>query len=383
MKKLSVIIVLILVTVKIFAQQKNVALVVDSIPYLDMTIDYGPITNEDIDYIEVVKDKEVMRQLGFSTEYDALTYVFTKAYASRPDSIKAIPNPLVMVKKNGTWYLKNETEPYSGPFIEYYINGSLRGKGVFEKGKVNGTRYMYYTNGTVSSEITYSMGSRDGLEKQFYEDGTLQQQGLFNHDKEVGVWEMYHPNGQLKQQTNFNDSGIMDGESVTYYSTGKLMGKVVYHEGKAEKDKTTEKMTKYYNQHLEQSKAGNYKGALKSINKALALNPDWAEAYFARGTLHLNNLKYDAAYADLSKAIAIEPYYTFAYANRAFSMLMKYEYGSSEEIAAGVLIVRDNKEPLAEEERTKICTDLTKAIELGDDVERVLEAHHKYCETSP
>jgi hypothetical protein len=200
---------------------ENTLYVVDSIPIIEEPKEgFGTLTENEIDAVFFLKNKKKIDSLGYK-DLDIIAYVFTKAYAKRPDSIKAIPTTKRMTKKNGAWYLKSSSTAYSGKFIDYYLTGKKQGEGVLFNGRLKGKRLLYYTNGTISDEIEYENGISNGLEKRFYEDGTLMQQGSFKNGKEIGVWEMYHQNGQLKQHSTFNDNGKMEGESISYYSTGK------------------------------------------------------------------------------------------------------------------------------------------------------------------
>ena len=40
-----------------------------------------------------------------------------------------------MTKKNGAWFLK-DSEPYTGKFIDYYLNGKKEGEGYLFNGKL-------------------------------------------------------------------------------------------------------------------------------------------------------------------------------------------------------------------------------------------------------
>src|SRR5690606_34958988 len=136
-------------------QNENVFYVVDSIPVIEEPKEgFGTLTENEIDRVEVVKNKEAIEKTGYK-DLERIIYVFTKEYVKRPDSIKTIPTTKLMTNKNGTWYLKDNSIPYSGKFIDYYLNGKKQGEGTLSNGKLKGKRLMYYVNGNLSDEIVY------------------------------------------------------------------------------------------------------------------------------------------------------------------------------------------------------------------------------------
>lgn len=361
-------------------QSENVLYVVDSIPVIEEPKEgFGTLTENEIDNVVVVKDKKKISSSGYNN-LDGIIYVFTKEYVKRSDSIKAIPSTKKMTKKNGAWYLKGDSEPYSGPFIDYYLTGKKQGEGILFNGKLKGKRLMYYLNGSISDEIEYDNGLSNGTEKRFYNDGTLMQKGEFKNGQEIGIWEMYHPNGQLKQRTYF-EGGKMNGESVSYYSTGELKGKNVYKDGVYQKDKVNNKLFELYNESQELYKQVNFRGAIKKLDKALELDPKWADGYFARATMKLNDFQFDEAIKDFNKTLDIEPYFTNAYSNRAFAIIRKYELGNGRNLSKSkdIQIIASKETEIPESELTKICADLKKAVSLGDDNWMVLDALEKHC----
>lgn len=190
MKKI-LLVILALNSVLGFSQSnsENVLYVVDSIPVIEEPKEgFGTLSEKEIDHINVVKDKGALEEIGYKN-LDGIIYVFTKAYVQRPDSIKAIPTTKIMTKRNGTWYLKDKSIPYSGRFIDYFLNGKKQGEGVLFNGRLKGKRLLYYLNGNISDIIEYQNGISHGLEKRYYEDGTLKQQGEFDNGKEIGVWK--------------------------------------------------------------------------------------------------------------------------------------------------------------------------------------------------
>ena len=132
----------------------------------------------------------------------------------------------------------------------------------------------------------------------------------------------------------------------------------------------------------ESNQNGDRKSAIKYCNKVIELDSEYAEAYFSRGTLKLNEMQFDDAIADFDKALTIEPYTTFAIANRAFARIRKYEFGGDRELMKNsevTVLASKKKAEISESEKQKICSDLEKAISLGDSVEMVLNAKEQYC----
>ena len=263
------------------------------------------------------------------------------------------------------------------------MNGKKKGDGFLFNGRLKGNRKMYYANGNISADLEYENGISNGLEKSFYEDGKLKEEGVTKNQKKIGLWKSYHPNGQIKKLTAYNGNGMLHGESISYYSTGKTKSSFKYQEGTYIKDKNFEKFYKFYNDGQEYYKQGNFKSAIKKYSKGLELNPTSADAYFARGTARLNEFDYESAIIDFNKTLDIEPYFTNAYANRAFVIIRKYEFANSRKISKmqGVTIMASKKgAAIPENDKIKICKDLNKAVSLGDKNWMVLDALKKHCE---
>jgi len=93
--------------------------------------------------------------------------------------------------------------------------------------------------------------------------------------------------------------------------------------------------TNYFNLAKEQEAKEDYDDALQSFNKAIDLNPDYAEAIYRRGLLRLTKLdlttdRAEEAINDFSRAIEIKPEYATAYYHRAVALNF-LEHGNSKE----------------------------------------------------
>ena len=65
------------------------------------------------------------------------------------------------------------------------------------------------------------------------------------------------------------------------------------------------------------SRKGNYEQAFPDFNKAIEMEPDYAEAYRERGITYVNNGDLDQAISDLNKAIELFPDFAEAFHDRA------------------------------------------------------------------
>jgi tetratricopeptide (TPR) repeat protein len=242
---------------------------------------------------------------------------------------------------------------------------------------------MYHQNGQLAMERDYANGIENGLEKEYYEDGTLKQKGEFVNGKEEGVWEMYFPNGQVKQRSSFKD-GNMEGETTIYYSTGKIVAIEITKNGKTTPDKRLEKVDQAMSKGHASNKDGDYKAAIKNYSKAIDLDSSNAEAYFARGTVKLNDFQFDEAILDFDKALKFEPYFERVLSNRAFARIRKHQFGSSRKLSEtnGVTVMasKDNH-GIPENDLTIICSDLRQAIFLGDRGKMIMDAVKEFCGT--
>jgi antitoxin component YwqK of YwqJK toxin-antitoxin module len=338
--------------------EERILYVVDSIPIIsEPGEEEGTLTENDIETLAVLTDKLDIEKHGYK-DVDKIIFIITKEYARRPDELRKIPTVKQMERKNGRWYLKASSTPYSGQFIDYYFNGKKQRDGVLKAGVLEGLRTVYNPNGTTSYYEYYVGGIENGESKEYFQDGRLHQEGSYKNGKEDGLWKEWYSTGQLKRQTEFKD--------------GKILS-----------TKEDEKFHSLFSRGIELFNEGNYAGAIKSYDKAIEINPNYSDVYFHRSRAYLYDLKFDEAIVDCDKAIELEPMYKEAYSNRAFVRLRKHELKNSRTLSKGsgvtVLAAKD-KVKIPEDELEKICSDLSKAIQLGDNKAMILEAQKRYCQ---
>lgn len=340
------------------APDQRVLFVVDSVAIMtDPGEEESELAESDIETLQVVTDNAEMARHGYR-EYDKIIFIVTKEYARRPAKLREVPTIRQMEKKNGKWHLKGSTTPYSGPFVEYYLNGKKEGEGILEDGLLQGLRTVYYQNGTTCYYRYYVRGIENGESKEYFQNGKIHQEGVFQNGKEDGLWKQWYSTGVLKRQTTFE-------------------------EGKAIPEKNDEKFHNLFSKGIQQFNAGNYSGAIKNYDKAIAINPNYSDVYFHRSRAYLYDLHFDQALIDCDKAIELEPMHMEGYSNRAFVRLRKHELKDSRTLSknSGVLVLAvKDKVDIPQDELEKMCTDLKKGYELGDTKPMIIDALKTYCQ---
>jgi len=345
-------------------KNESILYVLDSIPIInDPDKSLGILRNDDVDHLEVITNQDKIKALGYNA-VDKIIFVTTKEFSKRPQEIRLIPSTRSMDRKDdGRWYLKKSERPYSGKFIDYFLNGKIAGEGTIKDGLVNGLRILYYQNGNKEHFRNYIDGIANGYSEQYFQNGKLQQKGSFKDGKDDGLWIDYYSTGAIKRQTNFvNLIPEMSKDEKKFYDL---------------KQKAEELM-----------KDEDYKGAIKKLNEAEKLNNSYSDIYFDRGTAKLNDFDFDNAILDFNKAIELEPLYMEAYGNRAFTRIRKYEFKDSRTLSSSsevTILATKDKVEIPDEEKIKICADLNKSVELGGGTDMVLDALKNYCSspTSP
>jgi len=336
---------------------EKILYIIDNVPIIDDPDDsMGTLTTDNVSTVQVVTNKDSINRLGYSA-MDKIIFINTKEYVKRPEEIKKIPTTQVMEKKDGVWYLKNSTTPYSGRFIDYFLNGKIQGEGILKDDVANGVRTVYYLNGNKSYFRNYVNGVSEGYSEEYFPNGKLKQKGSFKNGNDDGLWQDFYSTGAIKRQSTFvNLKPTLTKEEEKFYSL--------------------------QNTGIQLMQADDYAGAIKKLDQAEKLNNKYSDLYFYRGTAKLDNFDFVNAIIDFDKAIELEPLYMEALANRAFARIRKYEFKNSRTLSKTsevTILASKDKVDIPTEEKTKICSDLKASFDLGDNKKMILEAMETYC----
>jgi len=345
------------------APNNKILFVIDSIPILNDPESWNQLDNEDIADIFVVKSKDSLKFLGWE-HLDGITYIFTKAYRNRSDSVKRIPSLKQMTSKNGTWYLHGLI--YSGKYIDYYNSGKIQNEGTLFNGRLNGQLIVYFKNGNKKSVTDYKDGVIDGEETDYYKNGVLMSTRRYKDGKMV-AYKTYFINGQPTYELRLKNKTRYD-TAVAYYSTGnekmvKYISPGEVYPGKKEQD-----LNYYSTMFYQNLNVGNLKEANRNFYKLWLIDSTSIETYFKEGLLLTRESRFDDAIAEFDKALALEPLMREALVYRAIARIKKHK------VFLMKVFPKDSKDipmmvedlfTMPDSELTKICRDL----QLADDID--------------
>ncbi|MEI6945878.1 hypothetical protein V9K67_01675 [Paraflavisolibacter sp. H34] len=279
------------------------------------------LPEEAIAYKTVVTDKDSLKRLGRENA-EAVTYIFTREYRNRPDSLKKIPSLRQMNLWGGYWY-RNGT-PYTGKFIDYFLEGTVCNEGSMVEGKIHGEIIQYYRNGRVKLSAFYLQGLADGLFQEYFRNGALRRSRVFLLGKIIRPAQTYFVNGALEQEIR-PGKGSRPDTITTYYSSGQLKHVHLVRNGFTLYSKKEEKQNTLAREFQGYLRTGDLKQANRNFYKLWKMNPNSPDTYYLEGLLAQREARFDEAIAAFGKALELEPMMGEAYTQRALARIKKYK----------------------------------------------------------
>jgi uncharacterized protein len=135
-----------------------------------------------------------------------------------------------LVKAKGRFSGPSEKD---GEWNYYYNTGTLKEKGTYKKGVLNGTLEGWFTNGNKWYTDTYVDGKLNGITSGYFYNGLLRKTNIYKDDKKNGQEKGYSSKGYLQYIGNFVDDE-QEGMLTYYYPGGKKMDEINYSKGKAQ-----------------------------------------------------------------------------------------------------------------------------------------------------
>ena len=130
---------------------------------------------------------------------------------------------------------------------------------------------------------------------------------------------------------------------------------------------------------------GDFDGALRDLDRALQLNPEYAYPQSLRGSLYLQKGDPDRAIQDLDKALALDPSNSDAYNNRGFAYELRGDFARAMQDYNQSLLTRPNMTAYAnrgiallrQSNWDEARSDLRSARNMGKDLVSFFRAGHE------
>ncbi len=263
----------------------------------------GTILQKQGDIYTVLTAAHVLRK-GKSFQ---LTTPDGKIYRSIDRSIRQAANNLdlatVQFRSNQTYLVaKLGSSQALAAGMEIYVAGFPAATATISEGVLNFTKGEITANANKANQLGYSI---------IYNNATLPGMSggpVLNDRGEVVAIHGQGDRAADGQKTGFN-LGIPI-EKCQPLATGLISPSPAPRN-------ITPKADDYFFTANQKYDVGNYTGALADYDRAIKLNPQYAEAYNNRGNLRYAQLKnFQGALADYNKAISLRPSSTLAYVNR-------------------------------------------------------------------
>jgi tetratricopeptide (TPR) repeat protein len=294
--------------------------IIDSIPIINDPEKWNPITNEDISDIREVKDRDSLKLLGWA-DMDKIIYVFTKAYRSRPDSVRLIPGLKQLKVLHGVW--TQNGMPYSGTYIDYYNSGKMLNRGTLVDGLLHGEVTVFFKNGNKKQVAHYRHGLLHGPWQEYYPNGMLLHHRQYADDKVAYYGSNYFITGQLKDTLKRRKATAFD-TSIAYYSNGKVKQQRLIQHGVQvpdERQYTVAYQTAIFYGNLQ---GGSLREANKALLRILKADSTSDDTHFKEGLLLMMEMRYDKAVSSFDKALQAEPLMREALVHRAMARMYHY-----------------------------------------------------------
>jgi len=118
-------------------------------------------------------------------------------------------------ERRGVYLQRPAFEPYTGPVLAKWEDGSVRVRGTLVNGRWDGVRESYYQLGTLKARETYTNGVLNGPFEAYFKMGSPSDKGTYLNGRLDGPYESYWLR-QPAERGAFAD-GRMCGHWIRYY----------------------------------------------------------------------------------------------------------------------------------------------------------------------
>jgi len=118
-------------------------------------------------------------------------------------------------ERRGVYLQRPSFEPYTGPVLAQWEDGTVRVRGTLKNGRWDGVRESYYQLGTLKARETYTNGVLNGPFEAYFKMGSPSDKGTYVDGRLDGPYESYWLR-QPAERGTFT-GGRMCGHWIRYY----------------------------------------------------------------------------------------------------------------------------------------------------------------------
>jgi len=300
----------------IIKAQNKTLYIIDSVAYFDNTpyVVYHDkydtlIHNDEIANYRIITNFIEIEKLGYSS--DSIVIINTKEMLNRPNELRIIPNIRQFTLRTGIIFDKELKNKYTGPFVDYSINGALKRKGFIKDGIIDGKVAEYDKKGRINREIKFKNGFLTNQQTEYWPNGNVRTKVEIDEDKTNKVSD-YTSNGSLIYVYT------LDKNSLRYLKPQK---------------NDLKKFTSLFPKYKFLSKT-HYKTFFDEykIRKSLYVPKSYI-TYFSLGTSLFRCGEIENAIQMLDSAIILEPTHIDSRICRLYCIIFKYEFNNFKTIS--------------------------------------------------
>ncbi len=143
--------------------------------------------------------------------------------------------------RNGSYFEKNSSQPYTGEIDGLYSNSNFYGhktnlvvkaEGFMKRGVKSGLWKEWYTFSTDVKyfEGLYENGKEEGIHTWWHQNETLKATGKYKRGLRIGVYKEYYESGKKKLRLNYKEN-LLHGIQSKWSPSGEKTMKEIYEAG--------------------------------------------------------------------------------------------------------------------------------------------------------
>ncbi len=133
-------------------------------------------------------------------------------------------------KVREVYHFSAKDSTLSGTYEAFYLNGSLKTLGWYEKNKPDSVWHYYYENGRKKAIGRFKKGTPKGYWKYYFENGNIKSEGKLDGRDKEGFWKFYYENDGVKSSGKY-DNNQKEGIWNYFFEDGSIKAQAIIKKG--------------------------------------------------------------------------------------------------------------------------------------------------------